>query len=74
MVMTPYFIRLDAQDQKHRKLLEAHFRKLHGRPVAFADILRRLMAEKVSELGGKKLSHTLSQEGAPCQSKPHQKH
>jgi hypothetical protein len=42
--MTPYLLRLDAQDVRHRKQLEAHFRKLHGRPVAFSHILRVLPA------------------------------
>ena len=54
MSMTPYLLRFDAEDQKHRRLLEAHFRKLHGRPVVFADILRKLMAEKVSEFCAEK--------------------
>ncbi len=33
--MTPYLLCFDAQDQKHRKLLEAHYRKLHDRTVPF---------------------------------------
>jgi hypothetical protein len=55
--ITPYLLRLDAQDQKHREQLESHYRRLHGRPVAFADILRRLMAEKVDELEVKRATN-----------------
>jgi hypothetical protein len=48
--MTPYLLRLDDEDQKHRHQLEAHYRKLHGRPVSFAEILRRILAEKAAEV------------------------
>jgi hypothetical protein len=54
--MNPYLLRLDAQDVKHRRVLEAHYRRVHGRPVPFADIVRRLLAEKAAEVEKKRPS------------------
>lgn len=48
--MTPYLLRLDAEDSRNRRTLEQHYKKLHGRPVPFADIVRKLLKEGAEEV------------------------
>jgi hypothetical protein len=54
--MKPYLFpfRLYPEDDKRRKLLVKRVRDASGRKMAFADILRELMAEKVAAISHKK--------------------
>lgn len=48
--MKQYLFGLYPEDQKRKNVLMRHFRKVAGRDLSFAAILRILMREKVSDL------------------------
>lgn len=55
--MKSYLLRLDDVEAEDAKLVRDHFRKKHGRDMAFATILRTLIREAADKIRGNDPSH-----------------